>query len=76
MSLGPTYYRDQLAQVNAAITKAEAAQAYQINSRSMTRPELGSLYRERKRLEPLARQEAMMAAGQSSTIRVSTSKGM
>jgi hypothetical protein len=44
-------YRDQLEEVNKAISAIMNAQEYSIGSRRLRRPDLGLLYQERKRLE-------------------------
>ena len=56
----PTYYRDSLAEVNAAITAvSERGQRYKIGDREVGRGDLEWMYAERRRLEPLAiREEA------------------
>jgi hypothetical protein len=59
----PTYYRDSLAQVNEAITAvSERGQRYRIGDgptgREVWRGDLEWLYAERRRLEPLAQNEA------------------
>ena len=76
MSLGATYYRDQLSAVNAAIAKIEAnAQEVGHDSKSVKFAELADLYRERRRLEPLAlREEQQSSVGGVSTVRFTTSK--
>ena len=78
MSLGATYYRDRLAEVNAAIARVESgAQSYAIEGRSLARGRLEELYAERRRLEPLALRETReAAAATASVIRISTSKGL
>jgi len=78
VSLGATYYRDQLAAVNAAITKIEAtAQEVGHDSKSIKFAELADLYRERRRLEPLALcEEQTSSVGGVSTVRFTTSKGV
>lgn len=78
MSLGPTYYRDQLARVNAAIEAVEAgAQTVEHQDKEVTYADIAALYRERRRLEPLAMQEAQkQSAGSASVVRFSTSKGV
>lgn len=60
----PTYYRDSLDEVNAAITAVSVrGQRYKIGDREMWRGDLEWLYSERKRLEPLARSEATGTSG-------------
>lgn len=59
----PTYYRDSLAEINAAITAVtERGQRYRIGdgptSREVWRGDLEWLFNERSRLEPLAAREA------------------
>ena len=67
MSLGATYYRDQLTKINAAIDAVEGRnQSYSIEGRSLSRADLGELYKERQRLEPLALREA--SGGGRSTV--------
>jgi len=53
-----TYYRDSLAEVNAAITAVTTrGQRYKIGDREVWRGDLEWLFSERKRLEPLANAE-------------------
>lgn len=60
----PTYYRDSLGEVNAAITAvSERGQRYKIGDRELWRGDLEWLYAERRRLEPLAHAEAGAANG-------------
>lgn len=68
----PTYYRDQLAEVNAAISAvADRGQRYRIGDREVWRGDLEWLFSERHRLEPIAAREAQAAAnGGVSGIRV------
>lgn len=55
----PTYYRDNLNEVNAAITAiATRGQRYRIGDRELWRGDLEWLTSERRRLEPLAAREA------------------
>lgn len=55
----PTYYRDQLAEIDAAITAiATRGQRYRIGTRELWRADLEWLTSERKRLQPLAAREA------------------
>lgn len=59
-----TYYRDSLAEVNAAITAVtERGQRYKIGDREVWRGDLEWLFAERKRLEPLAQGEARGGTG-------------
>jgi hypothetical protein len=54
-----TYYRDSLAEVNAAITAVSLrGQRYKIGDREVWRGDLEWLYSERRRLEPQAAREA------------------
>jgi hypothetical protein len=54
----PTYYRDSLNEVNAAITAiATRGQRYRIGDRELWRGDLEWLTAERRRLEPLAARE-------------------
>jgi hypothetical protein len=56
----PTYYRDQLREVNSAITAVSVrGQRYKIGDRELWRGDLEWLYAERTRLEPLARGEIL-----------------
>lgn len=53
-----TYYRDSLAEINAAVTAITVkGQRYRIADRELWRPDLEWLMQERKRLEPLAAKE-------------------
>lgn len=55
----PTYYRDSLSEVNAAITAvSDRGQRYKIGDREVWRGDLEWLYKERTRLEPKAVAEA------------------
>lgn len=59
----PTYQRDQLAQINDAITTiTERGQRYRIGERELWRGDLEWLFSERRRLEPLAAREAQAEA--------------
>jgi hypothetical protein len=72
----PTYYRDSLAEVNAAISAVmNRGQRYRIGDREVWRGDLEWLHSERGRLEPLASREkskadALAAGCQAGGIRV------
>ncbi|MEM9838536.1 MAG: hypothetical protein AAF830_05210 [Pseudomonadota bacterium] len=77
MTLASTYYRDRLHEVNEAIGHVQRGQSYEIANRKLERADIGELFRERRRLEPLAKQEAQMnSVGGVNTIRFRTSKGV
>lgn len=56
-------YTEQLAEVNAAITKVMGGQEVQAGDRRVRRADLAQLLAERKRLEPLALREAAGRTG-------------
>jgi hypothetical protein len=59
-------YTEQLAAVNAAITKAEAGQEVTFaDGRRVRRGDLAAMYAERTRLTPLAAREAVGRSGPS-----------